>query len=274
MKQFGLLIFIFALVAILSSCSSTYLYSTLDSANDGAKKTTQGDFFYENDSLWISYSIKGVGSPLLITIYNKLDKPIIIDWEKSFIVYNGIKHTYRRGIIVYTGDSTGKSFINPTQIDQSTAIRLLNTPPNLSFIPQYKMVTHRTFDLRVDLEEFRTRKMTSINVKRENHKGEKIDALLFDFSASPLQISSYINVSYDSIDSETTYAMDFYMANVLRTHRKPKKMPFDVVNRGDMIIYQRKPTYRFWKNLGKGAALTGIAVTALTVDSYLSQDGE
>lgn len=274
MRNILLPILILECVFALSSCSSTYIYSTLNSANAAIDKTDHGDFFYENDSLWISYSLRGADAPLQITVFNKLNKPLFIDWKKSLLVYNGIKHSYMRTDIVFSGDQYGEAYVNSEVVNKEQMAKMLNTPQHVSCVLPKMMVSHRTFDLMGgrDLGRYRKGKMDDLELKAENGKSVKVEGLLFDYSNSPMQIASYINTYYDSPETDQTYAIDLYMANIIRTHTKPKKMPQNMAERGDVLLYKRKPSYRFWKSLGKGAAMSGIAITSIAADAYFNRD--
>ncbi|MDU1889887.1 MAG: hypothetical protein E6767_04290 [Dysgonomonas sp.] len=66
-------------VLFLSSCGSTYFYSTLNTSNEYVEKVDNGDFLLETDSLWIAYCYNGESAPVRITVFNKLDRPLYVD---------------------------------------------------------------------------------------------------------------------------------------------------------------------------------------------------
>ena len=71
-----------ALVAcVLVSCS-TYQVNVLSSTNT-TKDDKTGVFNFENDSVKITYSFYGNNAPVSIQVFNKLDKPLYIDWQRS-----------------------------------------------------------------------------------------------------------------------------------------------------------------------------------------------
>ncbi len=86
---------IYILTAVLlSSCSSTFYYSSLNTANEYVEKVDNGDFLIETDSLWIAYCFKGPGAPMQITVFNKLDEPLYVDWERSALIIDDKAFSY------------------------------------------------------------------------------------------------------------------------------------------------------------------------------------
>ena len=257
---------------VMLSCSSTYIYSTLDNANREIVKTETGDFFYENDSLWISYSFRGERAPIQITVFNKLEKALFIDWKKSLLVYNGIKHSFQRAEIVFTGNEQGEPYVNNASVSKQWMDNTLKTPQHVSYIPPLTLVSCRTFDLTFDLGRYRRTELNDITLKDKKGKNRKEKGLIFTYSDSPLQLSSYVNTFYDKPDDGQVCGIDFYVFSIIKSNSDPVKTYNNMQNRGDMLLYKRKPSYRFWKSLGKGAAISGLTLTTVAVDAYLNRE--
>src|SRR5690606_10983540 len=79
-------------IAALSSCSP-YQVITTEADTDNVK-ISGGFYTYEDDTLIIRYDLWGNGGKIKMSIYNKIEKPIYIDWNKSSFVYNGEKRSY------------------------------------------------------------------------------------------------------------------------------------------------------------------------------------
>lgn len=265
-------LFVFVNVCVFSSCSSTYIYSTLNNTNERIEKTEKGDFVYENDSLWIAYSFKGEYSPIQITIFNKIDKPLFIDWNKSLIVFNGVQHAYKRANVVFKGNRLGESYRNESVMPVGEVEMKLAMPQHITIVPPQIVVSYVTFDLAIDLGQYRKSKLEDVVLKDSKGKSKKMKGLTFDYVNSPIQFTSYITTYYDDPKQAKSYVSDFYMSNVMKTNMKPEKIAQDISDRGDIIMYERKPSYTFWKSLGKGAAATGLTITTIAVDAYLNKD--
>ena len=58
------------------------------------EKNERGDFVQENDTVRISYRFWGENAPVTITIYNKLDEPLYVDWGRSALIIDDVATTY------------------------------------------------------------------------------------------------------------------------------------------------------------------------------------
>jgi hypothetical protein len=82
MKKYFLLVSCFVL---LSGCSK-YQYIFIDSHLTQNEKK---EFLVENDTVSIKYSFAGVNFPITVSIFNKLQQPLYIDWGRSVVILNG-----------------------------------------------------------------------------------------------------------------------------------------------------------------------------------------
>lgn len=85
------MLFVLSVVALLcmSSCSS-YYYSVLESNDAVGEKNDDKDFVIENDSVCISYCFYGEDAPISITVYNKMDEPLFVDWQRSALILDDV----------------------------------------------------------------------------------------------------------------------------------------------------------------------------------------
>jgi hypothetical protein len=103
MRRFFLLV---TCSLLLSACSK-YQYVFIDSHLSQNEKK---EFIVENDTVTIKYSFAGVNFPITLSIYNKLQKPLYIDWGRSVVVLNGIQITGpydRDGLINFIAPKSG-----------------------------------------------------------------------------------------------------------------------------------------------------------------------
>lgn len=85
------LVLIYLSVFILYGCK-TYV-QVFDTASPNVK--VEKDFFVlENDSLKITYSFWTQKGLMTFAIFNKLDKPLYVDWKKSSYIDNSVKLNY------------------------------------------------------------------------------------------------------------------------------------------------------------------------------------
>ncbi len=78
---------------ILSGCASTdILYTSPMSKN--IKEDEQGHYFYENDTIKVTYTFWAERGIMGMVIENKLEVPLYIDWKKSAYVDKKTKVNY------------------------------------------------------------------------------------------------------------------------------------------------------------------------------------
>lgn len=134
----------------MSSCSS-YYYSVLSSTDWEGERSPDGDFLQENDTVRIAYNFSGEDAPVNISIYNKLDKPLYVDWTRSAIIidekttnyFNGQKVQFNAEVYpheIVGGIQTlrsGVDMIPPKSLMQHQPLTLANFPfdkiPNKEF---------------------------------------------------------------------------------------------------------------------------------------------
>ena len=92
MKRMLLALSVVALFC-MSSCSS-YYYSVLESNDTIGEKNEDKDFVIENDSVFISYCFYGENAPISITVYNKTDEPLFVDWQRSALIIDDVATSY------------------------------------------------------------------------------------------------------------------------------------------------------------------------------------
>src|SRR5437879_399347 len=83
MKNSKILLIVICSTLIFCSCSK-FQYVTLQSSIPVQSK----GFVIENDSVKITYSFKGQNCPVQVEVYNKLEKPVYLDWKKSALIMN------------------------------------------------------------------------------------------------------------------------------------------------------------------------------------------
>ena len=129
-----LIFFLLALISISFSGCLKYQYLTISS---DIKQNKGNEFVIENDTLLLKYGFRGDGGPIHIYAYNKLDKPIYIDWTKSAIIRNDKSESYVTGQSIISGTVNGGSYRvgNNYSINSGSLNGTIRTDQEISFIP-------------------------------------------------------------------------------------------------------------------------------------------
>lgn len=252
------------LTYILSSCTSTYFYSSLETTNENIQKMDNGDFLLENDSLWIAHYFKGENAPIQIVVYNKLDVPLYVDWQKSSLILNNISYSYNNGETVYEGTANTEGYSSADYyggIYQSSTTNYKgtsNTPSAISFIPPKTMVARNTLKIsprfdNIDKKEFSKRGKITIDKNTKQH----VDKAQYDYENSPLKFKSYLTLYTDSKNPQS-YIAEFYTSSLLKTKANPKNLPNNMAERGDIFYQEKKPKNTGWDILLGTVIISGV----------------
>lgn len=261
-------LFYITLCLVFCSCSSTYYYATLDSTNPYLEKLDEGDFIYENDSLWIMYSFEGEDAPIKIAVFNKLDIPLYVDWNRSSLIIDNTAYSYNDGIIEHFAESESTTYDSWFGAKTYTNISgITKLPENVTFIPPNSKINHQTLRLSakfddIDTKNFRRKKIVTNN----QDELATIQSMNYEYENSPLRFSSFLTV-YTNPDEYQDYQSEFYTTNLIKTKVKPKKLPLKMGSRGDIFYQRKRPNTTGWEILGVTAAFAGVVtLNVLTYD--------
>lgn len=227
------ILFVLSVVALfsLNSCSS-YYYSVLESNDTIGEKNGNRDFVIENDSVFISYCFYGEDAPISITVYNKMDEPLFVDWQRSALIiddvatsyyqekapiqgqtessYSGDAYRWNRNYSITDGYSAGSfageialpkgvSFIPPKSKVESTPLRLSNFP----------------FD-QIPKDQYTRQKFAKSNSSVVTVRVKK-----FTEKDTPLAFRSYLSLYTADQDNGkrkySTFESSFYVSQLIKT---------------------------------------------------------
>ena len=103
MKKLIVFTCLLSLLFSLNACSS-YYYSMLSSDKRIVGVNEYNDFVQENDSVRIIYNFYGEDAPVRITVFNKLDEPMYIDWQRSSLIIGDKAVSYYKEVMPVQGD--------------------------------------------------------------------------------------------------------------------------------------------------------------------------
>ena len=256
---------------LFTSCSSTYYYSTLNTLNEDVVKVDNGDFLFENDSLWIAHCFKGEDAPIQITVFNKLDVPLFVDWNRSSLILNNIAHPYNDGRVTYVGNTEGVAhediFFNGVYHTYSSLEATMHTPQHVSFIPPKTMVTHSTLRLAARFDEIKDKEYVKARLGTTQNEVVEMKRIGYNEQNTPLRFASYLTI-YAKPENVQAYNTHFYVTNLMKTQVKPEHLPADMADRGDTFYQQKRPNNTGWHILAGTALVAG----SIAIDVWVSND--
>lgn len=165
MNKQSLIALTILLSVVLSSCS-TYQFTSL---NSNLPNPYSDYFLYEDDTLEVQFSFAGENCPLQISIFNKTDNPVFINWAESAVIINGQSKPINPMTSILSANISSTSY-NWTEHIESTNGSINGTikhpsqtgfiPPNATINMQSHNLSHRFMDVikadsivKVDIED-------------------------------------------------------------------------------------------------------------------------
>ena len=246
MKKQTIIIF---LSVLLTSCSKSFI-QIFDTATTNTQLKNEY-FVYETDTMKITYSFWTSKGVMSFAVYNKLDKPIYIDWKNSSFIYNDNKLNYwieqtqtnissYYGGYFYNGPLLRPGFTINEGVQNSSSSTL--KPEKVTFIPPKSNYYRSQFYLwPVDYYKVNLNCQTSVGPRNDKPKKKTtVYSEDFSFANSPLRFRNYLAFSFTE-NSQQFFFVDneFYMTTVKEMdyrHYKGKLLGFDKKN---LPIYEK-----------------------------------
>lgn len=188
----------------------------------------ENKYVYENDSLLITYSFWKENGLMTFSIFNKLDKPLYIDWKKSSYIDNSVKLNYWIDEEKSTSYSIYNSYVynGPTLrpgyiVGTSTTSTIKEE--RITFIPPQSYYYRSQFYL-LPIDFFELDLNTSFEHVPRNDKPQKSTKLYkktFSKEDSPLVFRNFLTFSLTE-DFKTEFYVDneFYIKEILEMDQR------------------------------------------------------
>jgi hypothetical protein len=228
-----------------------YQYATVSSK---LNSNDQKEFVHENDSLIVKYNFSGNDCPVKISIENKLERPLFIDWKRSALIINDVSQPYSKDKAVIDAYGAGTTFIWGT----SSASQFINVQGTITrsespgFIPPRSKIESDVVYAAGNYKKLKGRKSKPIRVySADSYSSAK--HYEFNEDNSPVGFRCYLSLSADpDFRSLIVYDDKFWVTEIVQTDLSPK-MFYKNSNKGN-IYHTAKFT-----GIGTGAALVGLS---------------
>jgi hypothetical protein len=186
-------------------------------------------FVYETDTLLIKYYFWAKNGILAFSVFNKLDKPIYIDWKNSSFVYNDDKLNYwndeafyyTAGIYKshsYHGNLILPDFSVSEGVNVSTTLKV--KPERITFIPPKSNYYNSTFRILPAIYDFTPYAMVHYkdSLARRSDKPKKKTILYverFLKNGSPIRFRNFLAISLNENFQHVFYVdNEFYVSAI------------------------------------------------------------
>lgn len=222
-----------AILCLWCTGCATYQYATVCSSLNNQNSE---NFFAENDTAKIAYEFSGENGPVKISIYNKLQIPLYIDWSQSALIVNNNRESYgnkNSSIHAELNGTETRWMYSTTQ--NGTLQGSITTHEASGFIPPQAWARESQLTLKSDFFEFPTQ-TTGKEMKRVN--GVIVKSLSYSREESPFSFRSYITLSTRAdLSSPIHFDHEFWVSEIAQTQSAPKNFPH-LINR----FYIKKTT--------------------------------
>ncbi len=263
------LMLIFA--ALLFTSCSTYYVSVLNSP-DLARDDQKGEYFFENDSIKITYNFFGENAPISIRILNKLNQPLYIDWQRSALIIDSEatsfmgEHMDISGSISTSGTSSRitRDWTNTSSRSSLDATAAL--PQSTSFIPPRSSVERTHLELQhVYYQNIPDSVYRRLQLAQLNGNTAPVRLGKFSEESSPLAMTSYLTLYTINQENERAQPMifeqDFYVSEVMKMRTNPKNL-LSYQNQDGDVFFFREVKGKGWGTAGAIVAIAGAGIAA------------
>ena len=219
MKRLAILLFF---SAAFTSCLTSSSVQVVTLRGSNVRPTNDG-LVLDNDTLTLRYNFASERGTMQVSIVNKLDKPLYIDWQRSSFIIGQKTHEYWYDVANVKLSSSGYAYrygkSTLSSINASTEGTISKDSP-ITFIPPHTKILKREFTVvpkgvvpmpgtpEVSQEQARwiasTKKM--ITVRSYSYPSEQ----------SPLQFRNYLTLSMDKAFTKEFYIDTQFWASDIR----------------------------------------------------------
>jgi hypothetical protein len=208
-----------------SSCAS-YQYVTLNSPE--MPKNDKKELAWENDTMRLIYNFHGQGGPISMTVFNKMDKPLFVNWKKSALIRDGQAFSLFDSKVQISGGYSGSSVGGRSfQLSSGSYSGSFDLPEGMNLIPPGSYIT-RSLQAIVQLSPLVSTKFTDkeqpVQQRMVAYSGTSYTfrTYSFDQSASPLHFSSYFTFVVANSTQEFSVSHSFYAQQVMLSGEAPE----------------------------------------------------
>lgn len=277
MKKLIVLSCLFSLLIGLSSCSN-YFYSTLSSNDKNGFYDVNKDYTLENDSVIISYCFYGEGAPVRITIYNKLDEPLYVDWQRSALIVGDVatsfytKNVPIRGVTQSNSQSTTYGREDQLGSTASTSYGTFSgemlLPKGLEFIPPQSKIEVSPMKLeKLPLNQLPDEAFVSERFARSNGYVVNIKSMTFTEKDTPLRFRIYLSLFTNKEEPRyRAYESSFYISELIKAgNLKPQEFQAGQRKDGNFFYSCDYRGRRTGWILGGAAIVVGVVTIPLAM---------
>lgn len=228
----------------LASCT-TYNYITLDSSDVPLDRSKA--FLWETDAITVAYQFAGEGGQMTVTVFNKSNQPLFVNWKKSAVIREGMMVSlFNRNVIASGAMSTESYRAGAGQTTGYSQFSVsFDVPEGIEFIPPQSGLSKTVVNLQaINATSFGV----PLSVEREKAVGAdglvtKIRRVYYADEYSPFRFKTYLTLALGkNAENEFSVQHSFYVKEVMESTTNPFEFSMFREN-GSQFWVARAPGY-------------------------------
>lgn len=245
MKTSKIIITILFLTLAFSACT-TFQFTSL---NSNLLNLDSNYFLYQDDTLEVKYSFAGQNCPLHLTIFNKTDETIFINWNESAVIINGNSLPINPLSSLLSGTTSSYSLANNYETSNGTLSGVIQHSDQTGFIPPKASISIDSYNLSNGF--INTLATDSTRKVYDEGALANVTKHFFNKENSPLKINCFLTYSNNKKTEKNQINSEFWCASVYKTNYKSSS------NRGDQYYVSRSSV--------AGSIIGTVAVVGITI---------
>ncbi len=203
-------ILLLSIVIVFFSCTTKFVevYKTGTTSPNITIQKDSSYYLYENDTLKIAYYFWEKSGIFSFTVYNKLDRPLYIDWKKANYFTNGNKQEYWNDATISKSKSLSTSFASISKYGTSPIANVFGTSigtstttttreERITFIAPKTSITKSKFNIVSTSKLDCTKDVEKIDTIRNDNPNKKTIVYVKKYSPqnSPIIIRNFMTLS-------------------------------------------------------------------------------
>jgi hypothetical protein len=231
------------IIFLFGSCSS-YEYLTLNSPQ--IPKNNKKEFSWENDTMKLVYNFHGEGGPMSVTIYNKTEKPLFVNWKKSALIRDGHSTSLFNSSVQVTGEIATSGVPLRSRVATASYSSLsasFDLPQGVELIPPASDIKKSLLAVQDAAVLYSLKEDTARSEKLTDAYGvvAKFRRFSFEEAQSPFQFRSYLTFVLGNDNSpEFSIQHSFYAKEILLTRDDPAY--FSLYRQSGDNLYFKQPS--------------------------------
>lgn len=213
-------------ILAFSCFGSCTTYQVMTVASTEVPQNFSKAFVVDNDSLELSYSFSGQNGLIQVTIKNKLDQPLYVDWQRSVLIINDRATSYAPNKVPINGTLGAYTTGEGRDLSLATTGRFNATatlPPEIDFVPPQTYITRQLIGVtNQPIDQLPDSLFRKRRVPAPEYGEAVLKEAFFTANNSPLVFTSYLTLMVGKDSPRPVVCQHrFYVSELVKMNSSP-----------------------------------------------------